>query len=193
MSGVIEYFDVVDKQDRPTGARTTKKEAHETGLLHRLVAVYVFAKDGKLYVQDHKASGMLDHSVGGHVSTGEDYLTAAKREAEEELSLKDEELISVYASLYSDELYDAKVQNDIQMHQFGIYECYPSETWEFKPNDEVERIIPMDIEKIVAQMTAAPGKFTPGFLNTMAKYLEIKGLPYTLDMTRVRAIWGKTR
>jgi hypothetical protein len=51
----------------------------------------------------------------------------------------------------------------------------------------------MDIADIVAQMNEQPGKFTPGFIRTMRKYLEVKGLPYDLDMDRARTNWGATR
>lgn len=190
---MIEYFDVVDESDKPTGRLTTKIEAHASGILHRLVAVYVFDRDGELYVQDHKTSGLLDHSVGGHVSAGEDYKTAVLREAEEELGLKGQKLKEVFVSLYSDELFDSNVQDTIQKHQFAIYECHPTDDWKFESNDEVERIFPETLESVVRQMNETPGKFTPGFINTMAKYLEIKSSPYMLDMKSIRKNWGKTR
>jgi hypothetical protein len=79
------------------------------------------------------------------------------------------------------------------MHFFGIYDCYPSEKWQFVPNDEVERIIPMELKEVIRQMNEAPGKFTPGFINTMAKYLEVKQLPYEFDIKSIRANWSKTR
>lgn len=185
----MEYFDVVDEYDKPVGKLTTKIKAHTDGTLHRLVAVYVFDQAGKLLVQDHKISGLLDHSVGGHVSAGENYAVAAKREAEEELGLKGEKLEPVFLSLYSDEMFNMNVQTTSQMHQFGIFECYPSSTWRFEPNDEVEKIIPMDLETVVKQMHETPGQFTPGFINTMAKYLEVKRLPYSFDISDIRKRW----
>lgn len=188
----MEYFDIVDEHDRPTGKLTTKAEAHQKGILHRLVAVYVFDTHGRLYVQDHKASGLLDHSVGGHVAAGEDYVTAAAREAEEELSLINQNIQKLFTGLYSDERYDLTVQNTLQMHQFGIFECYPTSDWIFAPNDEVEIITPMELSEVVRLMNETPGKFTPGFLNTMVKYLEVKQLPHTLDMVTIRRKWPKT-
>ena len=188
---MVEYFDVVDENDKPTGKRTTKAKAHEKGILHRLVAVYVFDKQGRLYVQDHKLSRLLDHSVGGHVSAGEDYATAAKREAEEELGLKSQKLEPVFLSLYSDEMFNMDVQTTSQMHQFGIFECQPSDDWKFVPNEEVERIFPETMENIVAQMNMRPGRFTPGMINTMAKFIEVKNLPLKLNIAACRKNWGK--
>jgi hypothetical protein len=39
-------------------------------------------------------------------------------------------------------------------------------------------------------MNEAPSKFTPGFINTMAKYLEVKNLPYELGISSIRQNWG---
>jgi len=189
----MEYFDVVDKNDKPTGQLTSKVGAHSDNVLHRCVAVYVFDKEGKLVVQNHKKSGLLDHSVGGHVSTGEDYAIAARREGDEELGLIGEKLEEVCTSLYSDENFAPGMQKYGYYHMFGIYECHPSADWKFVPNDEVEQVVPMELAEVVRLMNETPGKFTPGFINTMAKYLEIKQLPYTLDMANIRKNWGKTR
>jgi isopentenyldiphosphate isomerase len=189
---MVEYFDVVDEQDRPTGKLTTKAEAHADGTIHRLVAIYVFDKDGRLYVQDHKASGLLDHSVGGHVAAGEDYVAAAIREGEEELSLVNQQLQEVFTGLYSDERFDLSVQTTVQVHQFGIFECSPTSDWLFAPNDEVETITPMEVSEVVRLMNETPGRFTPGFINTMAKYLEVKRLPYSFDHASIRRKWGST-
>lgn len=191
----IEYFDVVDQHDQLTGTKTTKPEAHAENILHRCVAVYVFDAQGRLYVQSHLKDGLLDHSVGGHVSAGEDYFTAAHREGEEELNLYDQLLEEVALSVYSDENFNGVdgTFNMRPMHMFGIYECYPDASWKFVPNDEVQKITPMEIADIVAQMNERPGKFTPGFIRTMARYLAIKQLPYELDMDRARANWGVTR
>ena len=54
----MELFDLVDKQDAIIGA-TDKPTAHATGQLHRVAGVYVFDKQGRLYVQVHKKSGGL--------------------------------------------------------------------------------------------------------------------------------------
>src|SRR5581483_313616 len=113
---MIEYFDVVDMQDRPIGKKTTYKESHANGILHRCVAVFVFDKNGLLYVQKRKGiTPHLDHTVGGHVSAGEEYSTAAVREAEEEVGLT-EKLNPVVTSLYSDETCNPKFK---VRHIFG--------------------------------------------------------------------------
>ncbi len=186
MIGPSELFDEVDENDVPTGRKITKKQAHQEGCLHRCVAVFVFDEKGKLYVQEHKATGLFDHSVGGHVSAGEEYLPAAIREAEEELGLKNQKLTFIDKSVRSIEFYPA---SHIR-HMFGIYSCYP-QNWQFKSNDEVETIYPDSLESIIMQMNDQGEKFTSGFINTMAKYVEKRQLPYKLDMQNIRAKWAR--
>ena len=162
----MEQFDLVDKNDNIIGT-TDKPTAHANKQLHRVAAVYVFNQAGELYVQVHKASGGLyDHSVGGHVSKGENYATAATREADEELGIQ--QPLTHLANFYSDE--------GTYLHMFGLFECIAEKTWQFIPNDEVEEIIPMKLEEIKAMMNSSPEKFTNGFINTMQEYCRIKNL-----------------
>jgi ADP-ribose pyrophosphatase YjhB (NUDIX family) len=147
-------------------------------------------------MQPHvKSKGLLDHSVGGHVQAGESYRLAATREGEEELGLKGQVLQEIAIGVYSDEQFGG-VLGEFHMrprHMFGIYECHPDSSWAFEPNDEVAEIVPEEIDVIVARMNAEPGKFTPGFINTMARYIEIKDLPLRLDLTACRRNWEGTR
>jgi isopentenyldiphosphate isomerase len=188
---MIEQFDIVDISDAPTGQLTTKKLAHGDGTLHRLVAVYVFDTNGNLLVQDHKKSGLFDHSVGGHVAAGESYVEAVKREAEEELGLFNQELEPVFEGLYSDERFNPTVQDSVQVHMFSIFDCHPTQGWVFNSNDEVDSVFPMTIEAVVNKMNADPSLFTPGFINTMSKYLEVKHLPFKLDIENCIKEWGR--
>lgn len=160
----MEQFDLVDKNDEVIGT-TDKPTAHTKRQLHRVAAVYVFNEKGELYVQVHKASGgKFDHSVGGHVSKGETYAIAAKREADEEIGIR--QPLKYLSTFYSDE--------GIYIHMFGLFECIADNGWKFIPNDEVEEIIPMRLEEIWKLMESTPEKFTGGFINTMKEYRKIK-------------------
>ena len=162
----MELFDLVDKKDNVIGV-TDKPTAHSTKQLHRVAAVYVFNSAGELYVQVHKSSGGLyDHSVGGHVSQGETYAIAAEREADEELGIK--QPLNQLATFYSDE--------SVCLHMFGLFECTADPNWKFVPNDEVEEIIPMELDNVRILMSSNPEKFTGGFINTMDQYCKVKNL-----------------
>lgn len=162
-----EQFDVVDLNDQPVNRLTTKPVSHKDGSPHRVAAVFVFQK-GQLLLQVHEGSnGQLDHTVGGHVSAGENYETAATREMEEEIGLNTS-LKMIKTSVLSDERFE-----DFQVvHMFGIFEAQAPEDWVFVPNEEVKQLIPKPLEQIVEEMILAPDKFTRGFINTLEAYLE---------------------
>lgn len=164
--GVMELLDIVNKNDEIIGTMD-RDTAHDTGQLHRIAAVFVFNEDGDIYVQVHKKSGGLyDHSVGGHVSKGETYAQSAKRETKEELgiSLPLKE-VSIF---YPQEVIDS-------MHIFGLYTCTVDSTWVFTPNDEVEVLIPMNMQTVREMMINEPTKFTRGFIATMNEYVRLNG------------------
>lgn len=69
-----------------------RSEVHRKKLLHRTISVVTFTSDGKLVLQQRSKSqdtypGMLANAIGGHVTKGEEYLDAAKNEAQEELNI----------------------------------------------------------------------------------------------------------
>lgn len=164
----VELFDIVDRQDNAIGI-TDKKTSHSTGQLHRVAAVFVFNREGELYVQQHRSDGKYDHSVGGHVSKDESYAIGAAREAEEELGIT-QPLTEIATSVYADEWPEVQ-------HMFGIYECIADDEWRFVPNDEVNVIFPMSVIAIREAMRSDPDRYTNGFKTTMAEYVRVKNLP----------------
>ena len=160
----MELVDIVNRNDTVIGS-ADREIAHKTRQLHRIAAVFVFNSSGQLYVQVHKTSGGLyDHSVGGHVSSGETYAQGAARETKEELGITTPlKEISIF---YPEEISDS-------MHMFGLYTCTVDSTWEFIPNDEVEMLIPMNLQTIREMMAKEPAKFTRGFIATMNEYVRL--------------------
>jgi isopentenyldiphosphate isomerase len=170
----MELFDLVDRNDKVIGV-IDKKTAHSNRDIHRIVAVFVFDKNGDLYVQEHLISNnILDHSVGGHVDKGESYDAAAAREAKEELGLSAP--LSKVSVFYSDET----LSGVNIIHFIGLYECRAPKDWKFTENEEVKHIYPMSLEKIVEGMNNNPKNYTGGFKNTMYEYIRRKKLPLKL-------------
>lgn len=166
----MELFDKVDEKDRVIG-QTTKKQSHENGDIHRVVAIFVFTKNNKLYVQKRKDDGKFDHSVGGHVKKGETYTQAVKREGREELNLKGGfKKLATFLSESASDTDGKKIR-----HMFCLFECKPT-NWKFSPTYEVKELSPEKLENIVAKMLKSPHKFKKGFINTMQKYLKAKKL-----------------
>ncbi len=163
---MADLCDEVDENDSLTGRKVTVDLAHEQKLIHRCVAVFVFDKDGSLWVQPHiVGGGRLDHTVGGHVDAGENYEIAAYREMEEEIGLTGVELTELVTGFLSDEV--------TKVHMFGIYTCEATSDWKFVPNDEVHELKKMSMNQILEMMNTSPDSFTGGFINTMKKYQQI--------------------
>jgi isopentenyl-diphosphate delta-isomerase len=86
-----ELFDVCDEHDRVIG-QAPRGEVHARGLLHRAVHIWVFNSRGELLLHQRAATKdefplRYTSSASGHLAAGEDYLTAARRELQEELGL----------------------------------------------------------------------------------------------------------
>lgn len=91
-----EVFDVVDMDDRVVG-QAPRGKVHSEKLMHRAVHVLVHDANGHLFLQRRSMSkdtfpGCWDSSCSGHVDSGEDYATAARRELGEELGWHDTSL-----------------------------------------------------------------------------------------------------
>lgn len=88
----MEYVDVYNKFGEKTGEVVPKLRAHELGLYHKAVNVWIVNKKGELLVQrrnyDKKVfPNMLDISFAGHVSSGETSIEALCREGKEEIGI----------------------------------------------------------------------------------------------------------
>ncbi|MBI3576520.1 NUDIX domain-containing protein [Candidatus Gottesmanbacteria bacterium] len=87
-----ELFIVVDKKDNIIGFRTRYECHHNKSLIHRAVGVVVFDNKGRILLQKRSLTkdlqpGYWGISAAGHVSKGETYEQAVKRELMEELGV----------------------------------------------------------------------------------------------------------
>ena len=115
-----EYVDILDETGKETGEIITKKEAHRTGKWHRAIHIWFISEDKKNILLQKRCPdknlfpNMWDISVGGHVSSGEDTLVAAKRELSEELGLNPDN----YKFEYVDVIKEKFVDGDIVSNEF---------------------------------------------------------------------------
>lgn len=91
----MELIDVLDeKTGEKTGEIISKDEAHKIGKWHGSIHILIVNNNkDKTLLQKRCAEKKLypntwDIAVGGHISSGEDAITTAKRELEEELGIK---------------------------------------------------------------------------------------------------------
>lgn len=87
-----EILDVLDENGIRTGQILPRSEIHKKGLWHRIIVVAIINEENKILIQQRshnkdKNPDMWDISVTGHLSAGQDSLTAATREISEEVSV----------------------------------------------------------------------------------------------------------
>ncbi len=82
---------MVNDRDEVIG-HEIRREVHRLGLKHRAVHVFIFNREGKLFLQKRSMRkdnfpGAWDSSASGHLDRGEEYDTCARREVREELGV----------------------------------------------------------------------------------------------------------
>lgn len=87
-----ELIDVLDENGVKTGKVLTRCEVHKRGVWHRSIAVAIINDKNEILIQQRsdnkdKNAGMWDISVAGHISAGQDALSAATREINEEVAV----------------------------------------------------------------------------------------------------------
>lgn len=88
----VELIDVLDENGVFTGEVLTREEVHKKGLWHRAIVVAIINENNEILLQQRsnnkeKNAGMWDISVAGHISAGQDALSAAAREINEEVNV----------------------------------------------------------------------------------------------------------
>ena len=96
----MEYIDVLDENGVKTGEILSRREIHKRGLWHRAIVVAVINEKNEILLQQRsmnkdKNPGLWDISVAGHVSAGQDAISAAVREIYEEISVSIKPSISI--------------------------------------------------------------------------------------------------
>ncbi|EKD85757.1 MAG: Phosphoribosylimidazole-succinocarboxamide synthase [uncultured bacterium] len=114
-----EKVDIVDKNLKIL-SNTTKKEAHEKGLLHKTVIAEVVDSKGRYLLvkqaPDRQDAGQYVSPVGGHVRSGESDEDALKREAFEELGIKNFEF-----EYLGKVIFNRKILDRLENHYFITY------------------------------------------------------------------------
>ncbi len=170
MSKTKEHVVHIDEHDCEIGV-IPRKEAHRTGLLHRVVIIYVFDAEGNILVQERADDGRFDHSSAGHVDPGETYLEAAKRELGEELGIFNVPL-EEHGMLLVDEMLPKKGRH--KKHLYKMYSC--TATPGKIQAEEVKSIRFEDPNIVFEKIQADPHRrlYTGGFAASLPLLLRIK-------------------
>jgi len=87
-----ECFDLLNSKGEKIGIQKERSLVHRDGDWHRAVHIWIYRPDGQILLQRRCKTkdsfpNMLDISCAGHLVAGDDSLTGALRELEEELGL----------------------------------------------------------------------------------------------------------
>lgn len=150
----MEYIDIFDENDNPTGEIKEKTKAHEEGHFHRVAHIWIMNDKKELLLQKRSATkksypNCWDISGAGHIRSGETVIEGAIRELNEELGIKvnedDLKFIAIVKSTKNPQnqefgyVYLLKSDNEIKDYTFGDNEV-----------SEVKYVYFEDLEKMVA-------------------------------------------
>jgi len=158
-----EPFPVVDRMDRVL-RYAGRSEVHGNNLYHRAVHILIFNEAVDVYLQQRSRRKdrhplLWDSSAAGHVSDGENYDEAAKRELHEELgiSVPLEKLLKISASPQTGQefiwLYRGQLRGKISPNR-----------------SEIENGVFVAPAVVDGWTAARPENFTPGFLECWQAY-----------------------
>lgn len=163
-----EYFDVVDENDVVVD-KQLGRECVNKGLLHRAILVFLVNPQGEVYLQKRARDilfypGHWSASCTGHVSSGETYLEAAKREVKEELGIDCE--LTELGKLMSPKW---KIGDRTEWEFITIFEG-ASTTSRVTLSDETEEGRFVSSSEFKQLVSSQPEKFTPDTLLALKYY-----------------------
>jgi len=163
----MERFDILNDDGSVIGSESRENCHNGSFLLHGVVHVLVFRKNGNIILQKRASNkeiqpGKWDSSIGGHISSGETLDSALAREAEEEMGIADADFKQLYSYIMTSE---------IERELVTTFLCL----WD-KPviyqEEEIDEVKEFNNEEIEAELGS--GFFTPNFEDEWHYYKEWK-------------------
>jgi len=157
----MEYVVLVDEQDNETGVME-KLEAHEKGLLHRAISVFVFNSKGELLLQQralgkYHSAGLWTNTCCSHPRPDEKVAEAAVRRLKEEMGLEcalQEAFTFVYRSEY---------ENGLTEHEYDHVFIGYSESMPEPDINEVHCYKYIDLQSLIEDVATNAQNYTTWF------------------------------
>ena len=169
-----EQVILVDQNDAPLGTME-KMEAHEKGVLHRAISVFVFNEKNELMLQQrawHKyhSPGLWTNTCCSHQRMGEDSVSAGRRRLREEMGFEvplEFKVSFIYKAPFDNGLTEHELDHVLVGHFEGEPKINSEEvaSWKWMPMDE-----------LIQDMAEHPDQYTVWFKIIFDKYCEHLGL-----------------
>lgn len=144
---------LVDELDNPVGLMD-KLEAHNKGLLHRAVSVFIFNSDGKMLLQKraqakYHSAGLWSNTACSHPFEGETTVNAASRRLNEEMGM-DVNLTFAFSFMYKTNFSNGLTEHEFDHVFVGVSDVLPKpdmaevETWMYATEKEIDNALSKD-------------------------------------------------
>jgi isopentenyl-diphosphate delta-isomerase type 1 len=160
-----EILEIVDKDGKTVGTAPRSEIHGNPSMLHKVVHVLVFNENGELLLQKRSmnkdvAPGKWDTSVGGHVPNGENLITAAIREMEEELGITSDNIKPLYSYIHS---------NHYESELVFTHSCIHNGPFSFN-KEEIDEVRFWNMEEI--KNAIGTGLLSDNFESEINRYLD---------------------
>ena len=178
----MEFLDIRDKNGNPTGEVKERSLVHADGDIHGTSHVWIVRKNEKgsydLLLQKRSENkdafpGCYDISSAGHLPAGQDYLSSALRELEEELGIKARRIGNSWYWDLEETFYGKPFKNHEISHVYLYQEPVNIEDLTLQ-KEEVQEVCWLDFKECCKKVKDGDKKYClfPEELLMIKKYLQ---------------------
>jgi isopentenyl-diphosphate delta-isomerase len=175
----------VDDKDSEIGSGSIS-DAVENGIAVRIVRTLLISSQDELLIQKRSASVFIDpnkwdHSSAGHVDEGETYKEAAHRELEEEMGIRNVDLIRITNYYNEHPEKTGLVKKAFVTMYIGEYDGAVS-----IDHDEVSDYRWISLDDLKEEISSHPDKFTNSLKSALDVYQKM-GIDLTAKSSQAKA------
>ena len=182
----MEILDICNEDGTLTGKTVPRDIAHRDGILHPTAHVWVIRKTDRGYdvllqkrsMEKDSFPGLYDTSSAGHISAGEEPLTSAVRELEEELGILAEPRELAFAGTFRiryEKVFHGKLFRDNELARVYVYR-EPVRIEELSLQEgEVDEVRWFGLDEVYREVQAGGKDFCvpAGCLQVLINYLSV--------------------
>lgn len=157
----MEIFDVVNELGQPTGKTVSREIAHQKGIRHRTVHIWIVRKKDHGYdvllqkraLNKDSFPGKYDTSSAGHIHAGDEPLISGQRELNEELGISATKRDLAYVGsfhIHFEKVFHNQLFKDDEVAFVYVYEKPVDISTLTLQTEEVERVDWFDLSEVIA-------------------------------------------